>query len=38
VGQKIELWVQYGYATVNLHRRMYGVRNGEVEEVFTVEH
>ena len=38
VGQKIELWVQYGDATVNLHRRMYGVRNGEVEEVLTIEH
>jgi D-serine deaminase-like pyridoxal phosphate-dependent protein len=38
VGQKIELWVQYSDATVNLHRRMYGVRNGEVEDVFTIEH
>jgi D-serine deaminase-like pyridoxal phosphate-dependent protein len=38
VGQKIELWVQYSDATVNLHRRMYGVRNGEVEEVLTIEH
>jgi D-serine deaminase-like pyridoxal phosphate-dependent protein len=38
VGRKIELWVNYGDATVNLHRRMYGVRNGEVEEVFTIEH
>jgi len=24
-------------ATVNLHNRMYGIRNGEVEEVFTIE-
>ena len=38
VGQKIELWVQYSDATVNLHRQMYGVRNGEVEEVFAIEH
>jgi D-serine deaminase-like pyridoxal phosphate-dependent protein len=36
-GQKIELWVQYQDATVNLHQRMYGVRNGEVEEIFTIE-
>jgi len=38
IGQKIELWVQYSDATVNLHREMYGVRNGEVEEVLTIEH
>lgn len=38
VGRKIELWVNYGDATVNLHSRMYGVRNGEVEEIFTIEH
>jgi D-serine deaminase-like pyridoxal phosphate-dependent protein len=38
VGQKIELWVHYSDATVNLHRRMYGVRDGEVEEVLTIEH
>ena len=38
VGQKIELWVQYSDATVNLHRQMYGLRNGEVEEVFAIEH
>jgi D-serine deaminase-like pyridoxal phosphate-dependent protein len=38
VGKKIELWVEYSDATVNLHSRMYGVRNGEVEEVFQIEH
>ena len=38
VGQKIELWVHYSDATVNLHGQMYGVRNGEVEEVLTIEH
>lgn len=38
VGQKIELWVHYSDATVNLHRQMYGVRNGGVEEVLTIEH
>lgn len=38
VGKKIELWVEYSDASVNLHSRMYGVRNGEVEEVFSIEH
>jgi len=38
VGKKIELWVEYSDATVNLHSRMYGVRNGEVEEIFQIEH
>ena len=37
-GQKVELWVHYSDATVNLHSKMYGVRNGEVEEVFPIEH
>jgi D-serine deaminase-like pyridoxal phosphate-dependent protein len=38
VGEKLEVWVQYSDATVNLHSRMYGVRNGQVEEVFRIEH
>jgi D-serine deaminase-like pyridoxal phosphate-dependent protein len=38
VGKKIEVWVQYSDATVNLHSRMYGVRNGQIEEVFRIEH
>ena len=38
IGQKIEVWVQYSDATVNLHRLLYGVRNGEVEEIFRIEH
>jgi D-serine deaminase-like pyridoxal phosphate-dependent protein len=38
VGEKIELWVHYSDATVNLHNRMFGVRKGEVEEIFVVEH
>lgn len=38
VGEKIEIWVHYSDATVNLHSRLYGVRNGEVEEVFRIEH
>lgn len=37
-GQKLELWVYYSDATVNLHTRMYGVRHGNVEEVFQIEH
>jgi len=37
VGDKIELAVQYHDGTVNLHRRMYGIRNGEVERAFTIE-
>jgi D-serine deaminase-like pyridoxal phosphate-dependent protein len=38
VGKKLEVWVQYSDATVNLHSRMYGVRNGKVEEIFRIEH
>ena len=37
VGDKIEMAVQYHDGTVNLHRRMYGIRNGEVERVFSIE-
>jgi D-serine deaminase-like pyridoxal phosphate-dependent protein len=37
-GEKVEVWVQYSDATVNLHSKMYGVRNGELEEVFPIEH
>ncbi|HET9319745.1 MAG TPA: DSD1 family PLP-dependent enzyme [Bryobacteraceae bacterium] len=33
VGDIIEIWVYYSDATVNLHERMYGIRNGKVEEV-----
>lgn len=38
VGDKIELAVRYHDGTVHLHQRMYGVRKGIVEEVFTIEH
>jgi D-serine deaminase-like pyridoxal phosphate-dependent protein len=38
VGQKVEIWVQYSDATVNLHSCFYGVRNGDVEEVYRIEH
>lgn len=37
-GQKVEVWVHYSDATVNLHSRMYGVRNGELEEIFPIQH
>jgi D-serine deaminase-like pyridoxal phosphate-dependent protein len=37
VGDRIEMWVHYSDATVNLHERIYGLRNGRVEEVFRVE-
>jgi D-serine deaminase-like pyridoxal phosphate-dependent protein len=38
IGQKIELWVRYSDATMNLHTVSYGVRHGEVEEIFQIEH
>lgn len=38
IGQKIELWVHYSDATVNLHQRMYGTRKGEVEDILRIEH
>jgi D-serine deaminase-like pyridoxal phosphate-dependent protein len=38
VGDKIEFWVHYSDATVNLHNQMFGIRNGEIEEVFKIEH
>jgi D-serine deaminase-like pyridoxal phosphate-dependent protein len=37
VGDTLELWVQYSDATVNLHERMYGVRNGKVEQVLRLQ-
>ena len=37
VGDQLELWAHYSDATVNLHRRMLGVRDGLVEETFLVE-
>lgn len=36
-GDQLELWAHYSDATVNLHRRMFGMRNGQVEETFIVE-
>jgi D-serine deaminase-like pyridoxal phosphate-dependent protein len=37
VGDKIEIWVHYSDATVNLHDRIWGIRNGQVEQIFRVE-
>ena len=37
VGDKIEIAVHYHDGTINLHKQMYGVRNGEVERIFTIE-
>jgi D-serine deaminase-like pyridoxal phosphate-dependent protein len=38
IGQKLELWVRYSDATMNLHTFLHGVRHGQVEEVFRIEH
>ncbi len=38
VGDKVELAAHYHDGTVNLHRQMYGVRNGLVCEVLEIEH
>jgi D-serine deaminase-like pyridoxal phosphate-dependent protein len=37
VGDQLEIWVHYSDATVNLHRHMYGLRAGRVEETFLFE-
>ena len=37
VGDRIEIWVHYSDATVNLHERIYGMRGGRVAEVLRVE-
>jgi len=37
VGQTLEIWVRYSDATVSLHDRMYGTRNGEVEEILKLQ-
>lgn len=37
VGDQLEIWAHYSDATVNLHRHMYGIRNGRVEETFLFE-
>lgn len=37
-GEKIEMWVHYSDATINLHQRMYGLRDGVVEEALPICH
>jgi len=37
VGDTLEIWVQYSDATVSLHERMYGIRNGKVEEILKLQ-
>jgi D-serine deaminase-like pyridoxal phosphate-dependent protein len=37
VGDILEIWVHYSDATINLHDRMYGVRNGRVEEILKLQ-
>jgi D-serine deaminase-like pyridoxal phosphate-dependent protein len=37
-GEKVEIWVHYSDATVNLHSKMHGVRHGDLEEVFHIKH
>jgi D-serine deaminase-like pyridoxal phosphate-dependent protein len=37
VGDQLEIWAHYSDGTVNLHRRMYGMREGRVEETFLFE-
>jgi len=34
VDDEIGIWVHYSDATVNLHHRMCGIRDGQVEETF----
>ena len=38
VGDKIEISVHYHDATIQLHRRMYGMRKGRLERIFCIEH
>jgi D-serine deaminase-like pyridoxal phosphate-dependent protein len=37
VGDQLELWAHYSDATVNLHRQMFGIRDGQVDETFLFE-
>jgi len=38
VGDKIEIAVHYHDGTIQLHHKMYGIRDGKVERVFSIEH
>ncbi len=37
VGDTLEIWAHYSDATVKLHKRMYGTRNGKIGEVFELQ-
>ena len=37
VADKIELWGHYSDATINLHDRLYGIREGQVEPGLRIE-
>jgi len=37
VGDTLELMVHYHDGTINLHERMFGVRDGKIEEILTIE-
>lgn len=37
IGDQLELWAHYNDGTVNLHRQMFGMRNGRVEEILQLE-
>lgn len=38
VGDLIEIAVHYHDGTIQLHHKMYGIRDGKVENVYTIEH
>ena len=35
---KIEISVHYHDGTIQLHHRMHGIRQGKVEQIFSIEH
>jgi D-serine deaminase-like pyridoxal phosphate-dependent protein len=37
IGDTMEIWVHCSDATVNLHNRMYGTRNGKVETILGLQ-
>ena len=37
VGDTIEIWPHYSDATINLHERIYGVRNGQIAEILKLQ-
>lgn len=36
-GEQIEFWPHYSDATINLHKRMYGMRNGSLAETLSID-